>query len=245
MQRVKRWIRGVGIIFFLVQYGLFAEGNKISVFVSIQPQAFIVKKIAGESVEVNVLVPPGKNPHAYEPAPQQMALLAQSSVLFTIGLPFEKVLAKKIKNTMPEVKIEDMTEGIAKRRMEEDEEHDHEHEEHSHEERDPHVWLSPSSLKIMAENAAKVLSALKPEDALKFSANLDGLKKELDVLDSEIAAQLSPVKGKIVLIYHPVLGYFTDAYGLKQKTIEIKGKSPSPKQPVSYTHLTLPTIYSV
>ncbi|MCP4724883.1 MAG: zinc ABC transporter solute-binding protein, partial [bacterium] len=45
--------------------------------VSVQPQKFFVEKIGGDKVEVSVMVPPGADPHVYEPKPQQMVELSK------------------------------------------------------------------------------------------------------------------------------------------------------------------------
>ena len=41
---------------------------------------------------------------------------------------------------------------------------------------------------------------------------------------------LAPCKGKTFYVYHPAFGYFADAYGLKQVSVEIEGKEPTAKQ---------------
>ncbi|MCK7509756.1 MAG: zinc ABC transporter substrate-binding protein [Desulfobacterales bacterium] len=49
----------------------------VKAFVSIAPQQYFVQKIGGDLVDVSVLVPPGADPHTYEPKPRQMAELAE------------------------------------------------------------------------------------------------------------------------------------------------------------------------
>jgi len=49
-----------------------------SVVVSIPPQAWLVRRIARDCVDVNVLIRPGQDPHTYEPTLKQMARLAEA-----------------------------------------------------------------------------------------------------------------------------------------------------------------------
>lgn len=46
--------------------------EKIGVVVTLLPQAEFVEKVGGNRVKVIVMVPPGANPHIYEPTPSQL-----------------------------------------------------------------------------------------------------------------------------------------------------------------------------
>src|SRR5690348_17307467 len=60
------------------------------ILVSIAPQKFFVKQIAGDTVNVNTIVPAGSSPHTYEPTPRQMIRASEAVIWFRIGEPFEK-----------------------------------------------------------------------------------------------------------------------------------------------------------
>lgn len=201
------------------------SGKSIEVIVSIPPQAFVVEQIGGGQVNVHTLISPGQSPHTYEPTPRQMTEIANARVYFTIGFPFEQKLVSKIKDPGSRLEIVNMAEGIKKRMLEGDNEH------HSgHAEPDPHVWLSPLNLKIMAENTAKTLSGIDSSNDSLFSANLDNFLKKLEKINLTIDEILKPYKGDRIFVYHPAFGYFTDYYGLRQVSIEIEGKSPTPRE---------------
>lgn len=67
-----------------------AHAAPMDVTVSILPQKYFVERIGGDMVRVNVMVPPGADPHSYEPKPSQMQALSRSAFYFAIGAPFEK-----------------------------------------------------------------------------------------------------------------------------------------------------------
>ncbi|MGC8604506.1 MAG: metal ABC transporter substrate-binding protein, partial [Desulfomonilaceae bacterium] len=115
---------------FVTWFGLaFAEEaktkDKITVFVSIEPIAYFVKRVAGPLVNVDVLVGPGQEPHTFEPTPKLVTKLASAQALFKIGFPFEEELVKKAGSTFGNLKIVDLQQGIKLRKMSEAEE-DHE-----------------------------------------------------------------------------------------------------------------------
>ena len=230
----KIFIISICFLFLLTIFGCKKTdtGKDFTVFVSILPQKYFVEKIAGERLKVEVLVSPGKSPHSYEPTPQQVISLGGAKALFTIGVPFEKAFLPKIKNTIKSIKIVDTSFGINKRVLElhsHDDDHEGEEEdEHEIGTPDPHIWLSPSLAKIMAKNIYKALIEIDPNGEAEYSKAYKSLIEELDDLISLLSETLKPFEGSILFVYHPAFGYFADEFGLKQVTIEIGGKEPSP-----------------
>jgi len=206
----------------------------LKVTVSIPPQAWLVQQLAGNLADVNVMVPAGKDPHDYAPTPQQVIGLAQSRLYFTIMLPFENRLVGKVKGES-QCHFVSMVAGIKYREMKgEGEEHHHQvkadHHHHGKEGLDPHVWMSPVNLAIMAQNAYKALKVVLPNDKAQLDKNYKKLSGELTALNKSVTTMLKPFKGRTVFVYHPAFGYFTDLYGLEQEAIEVEGKNPTPKQ---------------
>lgn len=193
-----------------------AEGaDKTLIFTSILPQEYFVERIGGNRVEVQTLVTPGSSPATYEPTPRQMAALSDAKLFFRIGVPFEKVLVPKIAETEG-LKIVDTHQGITLRNYKG--------------KNDPHIWLNPRLVKTQARTIADALIKVDPAGKATFENNLSTFLKDLDALDSKLIKALAPVKGKILMVFHPAWGYFTDAYGLDQEPIEIEGKDPSGQQ---------------
>jgi len=204
----------------------------LQVAVSIDPQRFLVERIGGDTIKVVTIVPAGKNPHSYEPTPSQMKELSRSVVWFSIRIEFEQAIMPKIKSLYPHIRIVDTSIGIKRRIMREEEldkhDHDHDHDEVGAE--DTHIWMSVRLMKNQADVVYKTLVEINPSQKALYKKNYENLLKELDILDKELSRKLAPYKGKEFFIYHPVLGYFADDYGLRQISIEIKGKEPSPSQ---------------
>lgn len=209
------------------------DAETMTVFASIQPQAFFIERIGGERVAVQAMVQPGHSPATYEPTPRQMADLSRARLYFRIGVAFENSFLRKISSTMDTLRIIDTRHGVPMRTMASHVhgEADHHHHWHPHSEHtamtDPHIWLDPNRVKIQAQTIADALSQADPAGKETYSKNLAAFITELDDLDGKIRQILEPVTGRTFMVFHPSWGYFADAYGLRQEPIEFEGKDPS------------------
>jgi len=200
------------------------EDPGLKVFVSILPQEYFVQRIGGSTVSTSVLVPPGKSPHSYEPAPKQVLALGEADVLFTIGVDFEKAFVPEIESGLPELRIVNTRKGIKLREME-DEDH-YGHEEYY----DPHVWLGLSEAKIIAGNIRETLAELQPEYRDLYKENYADFVSDVDALYKELSESLALSEGKTFLVFHPAFGYFADTFGLRQEAVETGGDEPTPQE---------------
>ena len=237
-----------------------AAADKVNVFASIVPQEYFLKKIGGDLVSVSVMVKPGASPATYEPTPKQMAALAQAKAYFAMGVPFELAWLPRIAAAKPSMRIIRVDKGIEKREMEahhhhhEDESeghghghdhdhghghdhdhdhgHGHDHDHHHHDGLDPHVWLAPATVRMVAQNTHDGLVKIDAANAATYGANLQAFLAEIDALDKEIQSIIAaiPEEKRRFMVFHPSWGYFADQYGLKQVPIEVQGKEPGPKQ---------------
>jgi len=202
--------------------------SPLEIFVSVPPQAYCVNAIGGKHVRVHVLVAPGKEPHSFEPTPQQMITLSKAQIYFTIGLPLEQQLMKKIKKNQRSLQIIDTSKGITRLQMESHADHKHKH--HTRTLTDPHIWLDPANLKKMSQTICQTLIKNDPQHATYYTDNLTALNKLINTTDTKISTQLKPYKGRKFIVFHPAFGYFAHAYDLKQVPVELEGKSPAPRQ---------------
>ena len=103
-------------------------------------------------------------------------------------------------------------------------------EGHHHEGLDPHVWLSPLNLKIMAAEMARAMIASDPANKATYEKNLSETTRILDQVHQKIEQKLAPYQGASFYVFHPAFGYFAHTYHLQQQAIETGGKSPTPRQ---------------
>lgn len=189
-----------------------------------------MEAIAQELVEVEVLVQPGENPETFTVSPRTLARISKAAVYFTIGVPMESSLLPKLESNFPDILVVDTSMGIRKRSLE-----DHMHTagsaegEHKHTE-DPHIWLSPGLVKVQLRHYLRALKELLPDQADFLNENYQNFIEKLEAVDEELDKLLKDFQRFTVFVYHPAFGYFLDRYGLRQVTVELQGKQPSPKQ---------------
>jgi zinc transport system substrate-binding protein len=205
----------------------------LQVAVSIQPQKYFVEKIGGADVAVMVMLAPGADMHTYEPKPRQMAGLAGTAVYFAVGADFERVWLEKITTGVRSMRVVRLDEHLRKLPMQA---HDHDHHAHHHCDpaegfSDPHVWLSPPNVRIMAETIRDSLIEINPARSDTYRSNYSAFAAEISRLDSELSGlfQNVPAGSRRFMVYHPAWGYFAATYGLSQVPVEAQGKEPGPQ----------------
>ncbi|MGM0517144.1 MAG: metal ABC transporter solute-binding protein, Zn/Mn family [Pseudomonadota bacterium] len=205
----------------------------MTVAVSIPPQAWIVETIGGEHVEVEVMLPPGAAPATYEPRPRQMENLGRASLYFAIGAPFEKGWLPRFRSTNETMRVVDTIERVARRPMIR---HHDDDDGDGHDETgagvDPHVWLAPPLVRLQAQTVRDALIEADPAHAAAYQAGFRRAAAEINGVDGEILNVLAdvPTERRRFMVFHPAFGYFAEAYGLEQMTIEIEGKEPGPRE---------------
>ena len=230
---MKHYIFLLITLFFVV--GCNTVGNdKLTVSVTIEPQRYFVEQIAGDNFKVNTIVPAGTSPETYDPTPSQMVALGKSSLYFMVGyLGFENAWGKTLAENNTGVIVVNTSNEISLIEGENLENviggHQH-HEGHNHHGIDTHIWSSPKSALIMAENMLNALVMADVENQKEYRENFNVLQSEIIATDKKIATLLENAPVKSFIIYHPALGYFARDYNLTQYSIEFEGKSPSPQQ---------------
>lgn len=230
---MKQYIYTLLTLLFIVGCNT-ASNNKPTVSVTIEPQRYFVEQIAGDNFNVNTIVPPGTSPETYDPTPSQMVMLGKSLLYFKVGyLGFENAWGKTLAENNADVLVVNTSNEIS---LIEGDNHDniiggHQHHEgHNHQGVDPHIWSSPKSALIMAENILNALVLADVENQTLYRDNFKVLQAEIMATDKKITSLLENASVDAFIIYHPALAYFARDYNLTQYSIEFEGKSPSPQQ---------------
>jgi len=226
------------------QQGQNATAAKLKVVASFYPMYEFSKAVGGGRADVSVLIPPGVEPHHFEPTPSAIKQLSGADIFVLNGAGLEHSWAHGLieglgSKKLAVVEASDGVKLIAAEGHHEGEEeqeaeaHNESDEEgHSHGEFDPHVWLSPVLAKKQVENIKNAFIAADPEGRAYYEANAAAYGAKLDALDAQYRATFSTCKKKDILISHATLGYFCREYGCRQ--IPIEGVSeegePSPAE---------------
>ncbi len=195
-----------------------------SVVVSIPPYAYIVKKIAGDTVQVQTAVPAGSNPHVFEPKPSDLSVLQNVKVFVCIGETFEKKIVRILEKKNSDLILVDLSGDASISHTHHCSHH------HDHTSKDLHFWLSPKIVQKQSEGIAASLIQAFPEHKALYLQNLGQLQAELEKAHLDVQSLLSDMKGHSILASHAAFAYFCKEYNLEQFAIEFDGKDPLPKQ---------------
>ena len=208
------------------------DSGGLKLMTAVKPLAYVAEAIAGTTASVEVLIGPGQNPHSFEVKPSQIQEFARADAYFSPDLQFEKMILMKFTETVGKTVVYNIAQNLHILESGEESHFPQQHDEHADhaEEYDRHFWLAPDNLIKIAENIYDVLVEIDSKREPVYRANLAKFIDNVRMTDEEITGILSTFKGRTFLVYHPAFGYFAEAYGLHQETIETGGKSPSPRQ---------------
>jgi zinc transport system substrate-binding protein len=89
--------------------------GRIQVAVSVPPQGYLVERIGGPRVRVEVMIPPGASHTTYSPSPRQMVALSEARLYVQVGHPaflFETEHIDPFLAAHPGIHVVDMSRGM-------------------------------------------------------------------------------------------------------------------------------------
>ncbi|MED4227108.1 metal ABC transporter substrate-binding protein [Neobacillus cucumis] len=198
-----------------------SEGSKkLNIVTTFYPMYYFAKKVAGDSANVELLIPSGVEPHDWEPTAKDMAKIQDADVFIYNSQYFELWAEKVLKSIdTSKLKVVEASSGI--KLMDALESAD---EEKNTASKDPHVWLSPVLAQQEVNTIAKALEQVAPKNKDQFQKNAEALNSELADLDRLYKETIDKAKKKEFVTQHAAFGYLAKQYGLTQ--IPIAGLSP-------------------
>ena len=172
----------------------------------------IAAEVAGDAVELTVLLRPGVEAHDFELTPAAGAAIERADIVLVSGAGLEDWLADTLDNVGAADRARDLSAGIELRVRGADDPG-----EGGAGAVDPHYWLSAPNAIAMVENARDALSDAFPAEADGFAARAQTLIERLAAADEEVRALVNevPADRRLIVTDHDALGYFVDAYGLR------------------------------
>jgi zinc/manganese transport system substrate-binding protein len=205
-----------------------------TVVVTYSVLAAVVSELVEGVANVVTLIPDGQDPHNFEPSAKDLETINNAALVVANGLDLEESLDDALSNAQQAgvnvfyvadhvtvldiVDVNDHSDhGHVHRGADashSDDDHGDEHgdedgDEHDHSQ-DPHVWLSPHTVREALPALAKAAS-----DALNvdLAAAQLALDNELAALDTELLSLFSAIDNCQLVTGHNELGYFVDRYG--------------------------------
>jgi manganese/iron transport system substrate-binding protein len=176
-----------------------------SVTTSISPLADLIRQVAGNKVKVINLVPSGTDPHDYEPSPDDIREVSESSLFFANGVGEELYLNKLINNAAnPNLRTVVLSNGLTILGKEQGSLGN------------PHLWLNVQNAEKYVQAINTALCEVYPSEKAYFQHNTTAYLVQLRELDQWIQNQISglPPNSRKMVVLHDAWSYYAKQYGL-------------------------------
>jgi zinc transport system substrate-binding protein len=203
-----------------------ADKGGMKIYVSFYPMYFLASEIAGDKAEIITMVPPGAEPHDWEPTPKMAIELNKADMLIYNGAGMETWIDNILTIIdKGRTKVVDASMGIELLKSEEHGgEEEHEEEGHEHGIYDPHIWVSPIRARQQAQTIYEALLEIDPANSEYYGKNKIELDSKLISLDKDIRDASKAFNSNVIVVSHEAFGYFAYDYGFKQ--VAIRGVNP-------------------
>ena len=202
----------IGIGIWSVSRPASAPSAKLQLCATVAPLADWLREVGGEDAEVHCLVDGSKDPHHFEPSPQDAQRVSSARAVFAVGLDLDPWVEPFVKNAGRGDKLVLFKTGdwITPRKFEhhEIEIGAHHEEEHQQGGPDPHYWQDPRRAMSVVSRMADELIKLDPTHTRNYASRRDACLDKLKALDelNESAAKLIP-KDQRLVTFHDAYGY--------------------------------------
>lgn len=195
------------------------EGDgKLKVVVTNSILADMAETIGQDRIELHSIVPVGKDPHEYEPLPEDVQKTSKADVIFYNGINLEtggNAWFTKLVDNAGKKKDQDYfaaSDGVEVIYLEGQNEAGKE---------DPHAWLNLENGIIYAQNIEKQLSAKDPDNQAFYQENLNKYVEKLSTLDQEAKEKFAaiPEDKKMIVTSEGCFKYFSKAYDIPSNYI--------------------------
>ena len=194
----------------------------LQVVTTLFPLYDFARTIAGDKAQVTMLLPPGVEPHTFEPRPEDMIRISRAG-LFVYTSKYMEPWAEKIITGIDNKKLRVVNAGERVTYQPAMAEHEHGHKEsgehdghHDQKIMDPHIWLDFANAALMVDTILDGFVAADPANAAVYRQNAEPLKKRLAALDLRYRDILSSCSTKKILHGgHYAFGYLARRYNLE------------------------------
>jgi len=208
------------------------QNNKLAVVTTLFPLYEFAREVGGNNVEVTLLLPPGAEPHSFEPKPSDIQKIENADVFIYIGEVMEPWAHDILEGTHnADLMVIDSSSLVTLLAGDHDHEHEEEHDEEAEEEHieeheeehhhengafDPHIWLDLENDQKIVDEVAKIFSKIDSKNADYYMQNADNYKQKLHSLDEKYLSELQGCKKDEFLVGgHNFFGYIEHRYNVE------------------------------
>lgn len=203
------------IIFLLVlMFAFNYTSAQVNVVTTTSTIYDLVKEIGNEKVNADYLCRGDQDPHFLEVKPSYMLKLRKADMLIKIGLGLEMWAQQLIDGSRnSNLQIIDLSSDITKKDVPGGKIDASQGDIHPY--GNPHYWLDPENVKIMAKEIYEALSNKDPENSSFYKKNYEVYSKLLDAKISDWKKKMMPWKDQQIIFFHASWIYFAERFGIK------------------------------
>ncbi len=173
--------------------------------------ADLARQVAGDRAQVSSLVPPGTDPHTYEPRPGDLRRVAEAHLVFYNGLNLELWFDRLIQGSGTRARTIVTSRGVIPIVIQDP-------LSRYRGAPDPHAWMDVQNImRFYVPNIRDALTAVDPGGAEVYRRNAQRYIGELEALDAWIHERVAtlPVPRRKLVTTENAMHYFAARYGFQ------------------------------
>lgn len=217
----------------------------------------MIQRVGGDHVQAISIVPPGADPHTYQPTPRDVLALQGTRLAIWNGLGLDAAAADLVaEQGLPGLTTVVVSDGIVPLGASEHEDEEAGHVEddehgHAHAGGNPHLWLDPTLAVRYVEAIRDALVEADPVNAAVYQQNAADYIAEIQALDTWAQGELAaiPPERRKLVTFHDAFPYLARHYGLELVGVVLKspGREPSAQEVAALVseiqRHQIPTVY--
>ncbi|PSK91282.1 zinc transport system substrate-binding protein [Murinocardiopsis flavida] len=189
----------------------FTDDGRLTVVAGVYPLEWLATQVGGDDVAVEALTEPGAEPHDLELTPRQVGQVSEAGIaLYIQGM--QPAVDEAVEQQAADHGL-DAAEVVELRKAGGEDGGT-----------DPHMWLDPERMAVLAEALGDRLAEADPDNADSYRANAKTVAGELADIRAEYEDGLGDCSQRDFVVSHEAFGYLADAYDLNQ--IGVAGVEP-------------------
>jgi len=179
------------------------ELDNAEIYTTIYPIEYLINELYGYNSEIYSVYPNGVNAKEYELSTKKISKYSKSDLFIYNGLTDEKKMAASFVNRNKNLKIIDVSEGLAIKNSEQE------------------LWLNPSNYLMLAQNIKKGLNQYIESNIIKdeIENNYNKLKEEITKFETELKLMSQNSSNNVIIVSKDYFKFLNN-YGFEVISLE-------------------------
>ena len=183
--------------------GIGTPGDRPVVVATTTQAGDLVRNVAGSRAQVEQILRPNSDPHAYEPRPSDAAALTRARLVVRSGGDVDDWLGGLLDSAGRGAPVLNLIDHVRTRKQDGD--------------LDPHWWQDPRNAESAVEAIRRAMVRADPAGRRVYDRNAAAYLAKLRRLDRATARCVARIPARLrkLVTTHDALGYYADRYGIQ------------------------------